>query len=369
VTRNLPAGALLACLLALPAGAERWRVQYLYDEAKSNLVLNDLKFASPQRGVAVGFIEEGRKTRPTALVTADGGAHWSMVPTKEVGVSLFFLGESTGWMVTPKGLWQTTEAGRNWRKLPNSPKGVLRVHFLDERHGFAIGMKKAVFETRDAGDHWTEVPAAAEPKANPEYSSYTWITFATPQAGIISGWSLPPRRGDDQLPDWIEPDQAIRRSEVPHLSLTLETKDGGKTWRPSTTSMFGRITRIRFGPTGTGLGLVEFAQAFSWPAEVYRLNYLTGVNERVYREKTRAITDLWLTKSGTAYLAGVEVLGQLRTAGVPGKLKIMRSTDLAKWTEMDVDYRAVANRATLSVADDGNLWVATDTGIILKLGP
>ena len=101
MTRNLPACALLACLLALPAGAERWRVQYLYDEAKSNLVLNDLKFASPQRGVAVGFIEEGRKTRPTALVTADGGAHWALVPTKEVGVSLFFLGESTGWMVTP----------------------------------------------------------------------------------------------------------------------------------------------------------------------------------------------------------------------------------------------------------------------------
>ena len=76
-----------------------------------------------------------------------------------------------------------------------------------------------------------------------------------------------------------------------------------------------------------------------------------------------------MTKSGTGYLAGVEVLGQLRTAGVPGKLKIMCSTDLAKWTEMDVDYRAVANRATLSVADDRNLWVATDTGIILKLGP
>jgi hypothetical protein len=133
--------------------------------------------------------------------------------------------------------------------------------------------------------------------------------------------------------------------------------------------MFGRITRIRFGPPGTGLGLVEFAQAFSWPAEVYRLDYFTGKNERVYREKNRAITDVWVTQSGTAYLAGIEVLGQLRTAGVPGKLKLLRSTDLTKWTEMDVDYRAVANRATLSVVDDRHLWVATDTGMILKLEP
>jgi photosystem II stability/assembly factor-like uncharacterized protein len=344
-------------------------VQYLYDEAKSNLVLNDLKFASAQRGVAVGYIEEGKRVRPTALVTADGGAHWSLVPTREVGVTLYLLNENTGWMVTPKGLWQTTEAGRNWNKLPNAPKGVLRVHFLDEQHGFAVGMKKKVFETRDSGGHWTEVPAAAEPNSNPDYSSYTWITFATPMAGIISGWSFPPRHDEEELPDWIEPDKAIRRSEVPHLSLTLETKDGGKTWQSSTTSMFGRITRIRFGASGTGLGLVEFALAFAWPSEIYRLNYLTGKSERVYREKNRAITDVWLTNSGTGYLAGVEVLGQLRTAGVPGKLKMLRSADLTKWTEMDADYRAVANRATLAVVDDDNLWVATDTGIILRLEP
>jgi hypothetical protein len=37
---------------------------------------------------------------------------------------------------------------------------------------------------------------------------------------------------------------------------------------------------------------------------------------------------------------------------------------------MSVDYRATAVRTMLRAAGDGSLWVATDTGMILKLtGP
>jgi len=344
-------------------------MQYLYDEEKSSLTLNDIKFASPARGVAVGFIAEGKSVKPTAVITADGGAHWSLVPTKEVGVSLFFLNEALGWMVTPKGLWETTEAGRNWRKLPNAPKNLLRIFFLDERHGFGIGLKKSVFETQDGGAHWIPLEAAAEPETSAENTTYSWIAFADAKVGMIIGWSLPARKGEQSLPDWLEPDKAIRRSEMPHLSLTLETRDAGSHWKASTTSMFGRITRMRFGSLGTALGLVEFAQAFSWPSEVYRINWMTGKSDRVYREKNRAITDVWIAPSGAAYLAGVEVLGQLRSAGIPGKVKVVHSGNLTKWTEMEVDYRAVANRTMLAVVNDQNMWLATDTGMILKLAP
>ena len=34
---------------------------------------------------------------------------------------------------------------------------------------------------------------------------------------------------------------------------------------------------------------------------------------------------------------------------------------------MAVDYRAVARRVILSGADEQNLWLATDNGMILKL--
>jgi hypothetical protein len=40
---------------------------------------------------------------------------------------------------------------------------------------------------------------------------------------------------------------------------------------------------------------------------------------------------------------------------------------MTNWSEMAVDYRAVGRRATLSAADEQNIWLATDSGMILKL--
>jgi hypothetical protein len=48
-------------------------------------------------------------------------------------------------------------------------------------------------------------------------------------------------------------------------------------------------------------------------------------------------------------------------------LKVLRSSDLEHWTEIPVDYRAVAGRASIAAADARNIWIATDTGMILKL--
>jgi hypothetical protein len=34
---------------------------------------------------------------------------------------------------------------------------------------------------------------------------------------------------------------------------------------------------------------------------------------------------------------------------------------------MEVDYRAVAQRAVIAAPDEQHMWVATDTGVILTL--
>lgn len=353
---------------ALPAlAADRWQMQYFYDEVKSTLTLNDIKFSTPRRGVAVGFVADGKRNKPMSVVTSDGGAHWTLQPIEQVGLSLFFLPDGLGWMVTaPRGLWQTTEGGRSWKKLPDPPRGLMRVFFLNENHGFGIGAKKLVVETQDGGKHWTPLPAAAEPKTTPERTFYTWINF-TGNNGIITGYSQT-QRIDQHLPDWVEPDTALERSERPHLNLTLKTADGGKTWSTDTASMFGRISRFRIGANGYALALTEFGASFAYPAEVYRIDGKTGATERIYRDKARAITDAWISPAGNAYLSGVEVAGKLRTSPIPGKLKILRSADFKTWSDMAVDYRAVATRVTMAMVDERNIWVATDTGMILKLG-
>ena len=58
--------------------------------------------------------------------------------------------------------------------------------------------------------------------------------------------------------------------------------------------------------------------------------------------------------------------GQVRSIA-PGNVKVFKSGDMISWTEMAVDYRAVARRAWLSGAGEEDLWLATDNGMILQL--
>ncbi len=358
--------ALWALAVSLaPLHAQRWQMQYFYDQNHSALTIHDIQFASAERGVAVGLIAKGHHRQPTSLVTSDGGAHWQTVPLKDAPISLFFRNENAGWMVTAGGLWQTAEAGKSWSKLPKAPSPVLRVYFTDENNGWAVGPKKVALETHDGGRRWTAIRAAAEQPGKPEYSVYNWIAFATPEFGIITGWNLPPRRGT-LLPDWIDPEEALSRRETPHLSYSLVTHDGGKSWKSASASLFGDVTHVRFGTGGMGLGLIEYSDSFRVPSEVYRIDWRSGKSATFFKDKKYAITDVWLAADGTAYLAGLLQAGQLRHV-VPGKVVVLKSKDYATWSEMEVDYRAVANRAMLAAGGDHGMWLATDTGMILKL--
>lgn len=361
----LAAGILLALLVPAKA-AERWRLQFHHDEAKSSLLLNDLAFASPTRGVAIGAVDQKGKVKPAMLVTSDGGQKWEFVECKEPGLTLFFLNENAGWMVTEKGVWKTEEAGRQWKKLSDQ-KNLLRVHFLDETRGFGIGLRKTFVETSDGGRTWKPVAGMDSIKATEEFTAFTSIAFADGKHGIVAGASTPPRGRPPQFPEWMDPEAAARRRQWPSMTILVETKDGGSTWKPVTTSLFGRITRIRLAPDGIGLSLIEFFDAFEWPSEVLRVDWKTGNSERVFRRKDRAVTDLVRFPGGPVYLAAVETPGELRRTPIPGRLRILRSPDTRTWTEMDVDYRATAGRAVFAASAGGHYWVATDTGMILKL--
>src|SRR5207244_78927 len=137
-------------------------------------------------GIAVGNILEGKGRKAVSVVTQDAGATWQVVPIEENPVSVFFLNDSLGWMVTEKGLWRTDEGGKDWRKLPHLPAQPIRVFFVDENNGWAACMKKTVLATHDGGRKWEPVAAAAEPAGLPERSAYTWISFANANNGIIT---------------------------------------------------------------------------------------------------------------------------------------------------------------------------------------
>jgi len=371
---SMPARGFLALLMMLPAlcgqtqpAAGRWEIQYFHDEDDSRLEIHDLKFPSPRHGVALGALTQNRKTRSVLLLSSDGGAKWTQQPLAEFAHALFFLNDSLGWMATDKGVWQTQEAGRHWIKLAGI-RGFRDLHFADEKRGWAVGVPKLFQQTVDGGRHWAPVSFPEETVTDPKTTVFARIVFATGGQGIVAGWSET-RRDDSRIPAWMDPEAAQYRRQWPSLSLLLQTNDGGKSWKQSAASIFGRITRVAIAPAGAsaaaGLALVEFRESFDWPSEVHHFDLASGKATRVFREKDRAVTDALFTGGG-AVLGAVESAGQLRRTPIPSKVRILRSIDLTRWSEDAVDYRAVATRVILAGSGPNGLWAATDTGMILR---
>ncbi len=371
-----------AFLIGSLAMAERWKIQYFYDEPRNTFWIEDLSFPSAKRGIAVGTVRsgptQGFKEKYIAILTSDGGEHWTIEPLKDHPRSLFFLNDSIGWMVCDNGIWFTEESGHNWKKIGNQKKGdkkigpvpagglITRVWFLGEKHGFAVGLQKSVLETKDGGITWTDVPEAARPAANPAYAAYSEIAFVGPKIGVIIGGSVPPRLDDPNVPTWMEPERAVKRRQVPTLKIELETLDGGATWRSSTTPLFGDVASLKLADK-TGLAVFGFAESFEWPSEVYRLDLSTGKNSLAFHARDRRVTDCALFPGPRAFLAAVEPPGKLNTVPIPGKVRILSSSNLTDWSEMNVDYKANARSVILDGPDPENQWAATDTGMILHL--
>jgi len=363
---------------AAPANSSPWKMRYLFDENDSVLTLTGLQFPSAKRGMACGIREKrkynlltGTRQTQTAviLVTSDAGKTWTTVEVKGLENagpnSIFFLDDSTGWLVSDDGIWFTNESGRSWKRI-SSVKNLLQVYFLTTRRGFAVGADKQALATTDGGATWTPIPASSEPDTTKDWTIYSNIAF-TPdhKGGIISGFSRPPRH--EKTPAWMNPDEGRHERQVPNVTIFLDSHDGGQTWSSQTASLFGEVTKASFGVGGVGLGLLEFRDEFPWPSEVYSLTLANGVSDRAFREKDRAITDVLCNPAGDSYIAGYESVGDVHPSPIPGKVKILRSADLKNWTEMTVDYRAAARRVWLAAAPGGSVWAATDTGMIMQL--
>ncbi len=362
ITTTRAAAALTIAVLLPPALLQaqgQWKIQYFYDKLDSDLAISDIQCPSAKRCIAAGVITDKNGNEKGAVVlTSDGGAHWSLQNVKENPLSLFFLNDSEGWMVTEHGIWASDEGGSSWRKL-EALKGIVRVHFLDASHGFAIGFPKAVYETTDGGKKWNKLAAAKDPPSDPKNTIYDCIAFLGP-TGVILG-------SVDR--DSLDPDALAHppRLEQNSTTVILDTSNGGQTWRSIAKTYFGSISRVALSKQGYMVLLVEYRRAYTLPSTVFKWAFGAEQMDTIFAERNRAVTDLALFPDGSALLAAIEPPGASNQIPIPGKLKMLASPDLKTWREMDVDYRAVGQRAVLAAVDARNVWVATDTGMILKL--
>lgn len=302
---------------------------------------------------------------PKALLSLDEGVNWTRADLPDRASSIFALSPADLWLVGAEGLWHSTDAGAGWKRRLEQT-GLERVYFLNPEHGFACGAGRTILESADGGESWKRVAAADEPDTAAAYTVYHWIHFVTPRAGIITGTSRPPRRGNTGvLPAWRDPLAHVRRREWPGASITLETRDAGGAWKHSTTSLFGRISRVRYSRDGHGLAVVEFHDAFEWPSEVFGINIRTGETRRVFREKNRAVTDAVIFSGSDAYLAAVEPPANPSESNL-GALRVLHSGDSAAWAEVELPEELPAGRAFFAPSGR-QLFLATDTGYVLKL--
>jgi photosystem II stability/assembly factor-like uncharacterized protein len=359
---------VLLFLWLAPLSAEQWQLRYFYDEKDSTLSIADLQFPFARRGVAVGMIDNGKKPRSVSVVTSDGGAHWEILPLQEQPLSLFFANEDAGWMVTARHpwenrIWRTADGGLTWRPLPEVPPQIIRVYFTDPKHGWAIGSRRTVLETDDAGQTWKPA-AGTTPNQYFSYDvAFEWMAFANPQFGLITGWERLPR---NVQPAWLDPESSVAPPQK-HLSYELTSRDAGKTWQTSLHNATSHVSRVRFASDGRRLDLIDNGGSL-YPCELAETDPHTGTRKTIYRSERLVIQDFWPSEDGAIYVAGVRPAGLLRSV-VPGKVLIFRSVDRATWKEMPVDYRAVATRAMFASSGGPNLWLATDTGMLLTLAP
>ncbi len=360
----LPVLLILLVLSPLYA-AERWKMQFYYNKDQSNLDIRDLKCPSAQRCIAAGvLIERNDHERGSVLVTSDGGKQWSFIDFKDRPLSMFFLNESVGWIAAEHGVWETEESGRAWKKVEGLKKGILRVYFINRSHGYAIGFPNALYETTDGGKTWPRLRAASDVTlAKSEGISYDCIDFLG-NHGLILGRVIGP--GSERIPVWMDPQQGARRRAPKSMVVGLETFDGGKTWKPATGSAYGILAEMKLAGDGLAVLLFQYKDNFSVPSDVVKVKFGSKPPESVFSEQDRAVTD-FLMLPGETFVAAVATPGNSNQVPIPGKLKILRSTNLKVFAEMETDYRAVAQRAVLAAADAHHIWVATDTGMILNL--
>lgn len=364
--------AILCLVLASPGAigqqAGRFRSRFYYDKDNETLGITKLRFFNATQGLAIGSIaDKNQRLRGVLVTTSDGGENWRVEPFAQIPLSLFVLDDSYAWIVAEKNLFRTEERGRAWTKLP-LPKNVVSVHFLDAQRGFAAGANRTFLRTEDGGRSWKPVPEAEQLTTSKDSTALSTFAFAlNGKLGILAGHRVAQRR-ESRFPTWLDPESSQRRYQRPEVMVVLQTVDGGKTWRADTAAAFGRVAALALDDAGVGLLTVRFDEEFEFPGEVYTVSFATGATERVFRMTTEQPTDAVFLK-GTAFLASIEEQAKVRGLGIPGKVKIRmaKGPKFNLWQSIPVDYRASATYVSLATDPGGNVWAATNSGMILRL--
>ena len=203
-----------------------------------------MTFLDPRHGLAVSDPVDGKYR---ILSTTDGGRSWTVLPNTgmpaaQSGEAAFAASGQCLVSSGPRDVWLATGGGATGRVLHSSDRGltwtaaestipagdpargVFGLAFRDRTHGLAVG-----------GDYRAG-QAHRWPRPSPATAAAAWRQAATPVAAYRSGVA------------WLPHSRSAALAVGP--TGTDLTRDGGRTWRPSTPARTTRSTAPRTAPAG-----------------------------------------------------------------------------------------------------------------------
>jgi hypothetical protein len=364
---EIPEGAI-APLSDGPFAGMRWSIRYQYDKLEHRCRIQDFSMPTPAFGLASMLItkEDSNRLNSLLLISRDNGRTWVEQATEKNPLGVFVLDEAHAWVVTPGRILSTVDAGVKWEQRILPDPELTQVWFDTEKNGWAFGRGKTFYVTHDGGRLWTPDASAEKVELKSPETYLRSMGIMPSGVGILAGDSTARAPEEDRLPDWMTPEHALRRKEVPGTLVIYETHDHGATWTGRLSSGFGHVHRVRMAP-GRAAVTLQYMDSFLWPSEALEVDLRTSKTRTVLRRKEVVIHDALVLKDGSMVAACIQPRGRLRSSPIPGKVRIFWSPDTERWVEMKVDYRASGHELNLSLCSDGGLWAATDEGCILQL--
>lgn len=182
------------------------------------------------RALSIFFISttEGWAISGDVFHTSDGGRNWERLaqsPIKDLQPAFCFIDREKGLITSTDGdIYLTKNGGKNWESVWKTDKPIYNIFFIDKQNGWVVGGEGLLALTSDGGQTWTLVQT-------PTTSFLTSVFFIDKQTGWVVG----------------------------HNGVILLTKNGGATWTQASIAGLGAapppLTSVSFADDKHGVAV------------------------------------------------------------------------------------------------------------------